>query len=109
MAANDVIALKANFENWEKQRAAGLIGVKPFEYYCVDQFLKPFGLADDELLSGLVAGGQDGGVDAMYFLVNRRLVQEDTDLDARGAFKVSLVILQVKENQGFSPIEIDKL
>jgi hypothetical protein len=109
MAANDVIALKANFTSWEKERAAGLIGVKAFDYYCVDQFLKPFGLADDELLSGLVAGGQDGGVDGIYFLVNRRLVQEDTDLDAKGAFKVNLLILQVKENQGFSPIEIDKL
>src|SRR2546421_7704017 len=100
MAANDVIALQSNFATWEKERAGGLTGVKPFDYYCVDQFLKPFVLADDELLSGIVAGGQDGGVDALYFLINRRLVQEDSDFDPNGAFKVNLPILQVKENQG---------
>jgi hypothetical protein len=109
MAANDVIALKANFEIWQKDRATGLTGAKPFDYYCVDQFLKPFAISDDELISGLVAGGQDGGVDAVYFFVNRRMVQEDTELDPKAAHKVNLLVMQVKENQGFSPPEIDKL
>ena len=87
----------------------GQVGVDPFEYCCVDQFLKPFGLADDELRFGLVGGGNDGGVDAIYFLVNRRLVQDDTDLDPRTAVKVNLLVIQVKQNQGFSPPEINKL
>lgn len=71
--------------------------------------MKRFAVSDDELLSGLVAGGQDGGVDALYFFVNRRLVEDDTDLDPKAAIKVNLLIMQVKETQGFSPPEIDKL
>lgn len=109
MGANDVLALDANFSGWQTSRMPGLIGVDPFEYYCVDQFLKQFAASDDELLTGLVGGGNDGGADAAYFFVNRKLVQEDTDLDPRAAFKVNLLVLQVKQNQGFSPNEINKL
>src|SRR6266487_3992464 len=111
MAANDVLALNANFATWQKDRMPEpeVAWANPFEYYCVDQFLKRFAVSDDELLSGLVAGGQDGGVDALYFFVNRRLVQEDSDLDPKAAIKVNLLIMQVKETQGFSPPEIDKL
>jgi len=109
MGANDVLALKANFATWQADRMPGLTGVDPFEYYCVDQFLKPFAVSDEELRSGLVGGGNDGGADAAYFFVNRRLVQDDTDLDPKTACKVNLLIVQVKQNQGFSPNEINKL
>src|SRR6266481_1617728 len=110
MAANDVLALNANFATWQENRMPGatIPGTNPFEYYCVDQFLKRFDISDDELLSGLVAGGKDGWIDSIYFFVNRRLVEEDTELDPRAALKVNLLIMQVKETQGFSPPEIDK-
>lgn len=109
MGANDVLALNANFATWETSRMPGLIGVDPFEYYCVDQFLKQFAVSDAELMAGLVGGGNDGGADALYFFVNRKLVQEDTDLDPKTAFRVNLLVIQVKQNQGFSPNEINKL
>ena len=109
MGANDVIALKANFDSWQADRMPGLTGVDPFEYYCVDQFLKPFDVSDDELRAGLVGGGNDGGADSVHFFVNRRLVQDDTKLDPKTTLKVNLLIMQVKQTQGFSPNEINKL
>lgn len=109
MSSNDVLALNANFSTWKADRMPGLSGVKPFEYYCIDQFLKQFPISDDELRSGLVSGGNDGGADGAYFLVNRRPVEEDTDLDPKTACRVNILIMQVKETQGFSPIEIQKL
>src|ERR1700687_4326730 len=109
MGANDVLALNANFAAWQASRMPGLTGVDPFEYYCVDQFLKQFAVSDDEVLVGLVGGGNDGGADAAYFFVNRKLVQEDTDLDPKTAFRVNLLVIQVKQTQGFSPNEINKL
>ena len=111
MAANDVLALNANFATWRKDRMPQPQpgAPNPFEYYCVDQFLKRFAVSDDELQSGLVGGGQDGGVDGVYFFVNRRLVEDDTDLDQKAAMKVNLLVMQVKETQGFSPSAIDKL
>jgi hypothetical protein len=109
MGANDVLALNANFASWQADRMPGLTRVDPWEYYCVDQFLKQFAVSDDELLAGLVGGGNDGGADGAYFFVNRKLVQDDTDLDPKTACKINLLVIQVKQNQGFSPIEINKL
>lgn len=109
MPANDVIALNANFATWQADRMPGLSGVDPFEYYCVDQFLKTFAVSDEELRAGLVGGGNDGGADSAHFFVNRKLIQEDTDLDPKTACKVNVVVMQVKQTQSFSPNEINKL
>jgi hypothetical protein len=109
MGANDVLALNANFGAWQTSRMPGLSNVDPFEYYCVDQFLKQFAVSDDELLTGLVGGGNDGGADAAFFFVNRKLVQEDSDLDPKTAVRVNVLVMQVKQSQGFSPNEINKL
>lgn len=111
MSANDVLALEANFNSWKAARlpAGTSLSVDPFEYYCVDQFLKQFPVSDEEVLDGITGGGQDGGVDAFYFFVNRKLVQEDTDVDAKAALRVNLLIFQVKQSSGFSPSQIDKL
>ena len=77
MGTNDVLALEANFNQWKAER---MIGAKKdtnaFEYYCVDQFVRPFGVSDAQLQTGLVGGGQDGGVDALYAFVNRELLEE---------------------------------
>lgn len=109
MSLNDILALEANFSNWVSERAVGLKkNIDPFVYYCVEQFVKPFELSDEEILYGIVDGPNDGGVDAIYFLVNRILVREDTVLETRGESKVNLVIIQVKSSNGFSPLEVNK-
>ena len=83
MSANDEIVLKANFEDW-KQRIADIKGIDPWLYYCVEQFVKPYALDDEEILYGITDGGNDGGADAIYFLVNQRqLVTEDAVLGLR--------------------------
>jgi hypothetical protein len=83
MSANDAIVLKANFDEW-KQRIADLKGIHPWLYYCVEQFVKPFALDDDEIKYGITDGGNDGGADAIYFFVNQRQpVAEDTILEPK--------------------------
>lgn len=84
MSQNDLIVLDSNFNNWLKNRAQGLKKVQPWLYYCVEQFVKPFALSDEDIFYGITDGNGDGGVDALYFLINRsQLVQEDTEIDAR--------------------------
>jgi hypothetical protein len=103
MSANDEIVLKANFEDW-KQRIADIKGIDPWLYYCVEQFVKPYALDDEEILYGITDGGNDGGADAIYFLVNQRqLVTEDAVLDAKNVSKIRLIIIQCKHSGGFKP------
>ncbi|MBI1867585.1 MAG: AIPR family protein [Methylocystis sp.] len=108
MSANDAIVLKANFEDW-KQRIDDISGVDAWLYYCVEQFVKTYALDDEEIMYGLTDGGNDGGADAIYFLVNQRqLVLEDSVLDAKNVSKVKLIIIQCKKSGGFKPTEIEK-
>jgi hypothetical protein len=108
MSANDVIVLKANFEDW-KQRVSNLKGVQPWLYFGVEQFLKPYALDDDEIIYGITDGGNDGGADAIYIIVNQRQpIEEDTEIDPKLVTKIRLIIFQAKESGGFKPTEIDK-
>lgn len=108
MAVNDAIVLKANFEEW-KRRADDLGEIDPWLYYCLEQFLKPYALDDEETQFGITEGGNDGGVDAIYFLVNQRmLVTEETELDPKTVSKARLIFFQIKTSGGIKPTEIEK-
>lgn len=108
MSANDAIVLQTNFQAW-KARALDLKGIDPWLYYCVEQFVKPLSLDDDEIQYGITDGGNDGGADGIYFLVNQRqLVEEDTELEAKGVSKIRIIFLQIKTSGGFKPTEIEK-
>ncbi|WP_422003887.1 AIPR family protein [Pyruvatibacter mobilis] len=107
MSSNDAIVLKANFDDW-KARVEGT-NVDPWLYYCVEQFVKPYMLDDDEILSGIVDGGNDGGFDAIYLVANQRqIVDETTELDTKNVSRLRLIFMQVKESGGFKPTEIEK-
>jgi hypothetical protein len=108
MSKNDAIVLKTNFENW-KERAQGLVGIDPWLYFCLEQFLKPFVLDDEETQFGLTEGGNDGGADGIYIVANQRqLVTEDTSLEMKSISKIRVIIFQVKTAGGFKPTEIEK-
>jgi hypothetical protein len=108
--SNEAVALEANFKGWQEKRfPTPPKDLNVFEYYCIDQFLRPFDLSDSQLKTGLIGGPKDGGVDALYMFVNGELVDAETELDPRTPNTIKLLILQVKEGDGFSPVAIDKL
>ena len=110
MSQNDVIALEAHFDSWKKTRFSGAKkNFNAFEYYSIEQFLRQYGLSDSQLQSGLIGGSKDGGVDALYTLVNGELVDSETELDPKEPNKVDVIVFQAKEGSGFSPSAIDKL
>lgn len=110
MGTNDVIALEANFKSWRENRfPTPKKDVNIFEYYCIEQFLRLLDPSDNQLKSGITGGGKDGGVDGMYMFVNGELVDAESELDPKTPNDVKLIIIQVKEGEGFSPVAVDKL
>ncbi len=110
MGKNEEVALEANFRGWQEKRfPTPPKDLNIFEYYCVEQFVRPFDISDSQLKSGLVGGSWDGGVDALFMFVNGELIDSESELDPKTANSVKLVILQVKEGEGFSPVAVDKL
>lgn len=80
-----------------------------FEVFTAEQVLKDFDLSYDEIESGIVGGGDDGGIDGLFVFVNGDLVQEDTDFSVvRKSVAIDLVITQAKTSVGFTESAIDK-
>ena len=110
MSANDLIALGANYDEWLEERGPEI--EHPFVYYCVEQFLKPYVPTDEDIEYGITDGPNDGGVDGIYFLIDRdEFIRDDSNTSGRKPIKVSLLIFQVKSGpgSGFQMTEIDKL
>jgi len=109
MATNDAIVLQTSFEDW-KRRTDGLDEeIDPWLYYCLEQYLKPYSIDDEDLDAGIIDGAGDGAVDGHYFLVNHRLlVTADTSIDPKTVSNIRLLFFQVKSSGGMRPTEIEK-
>jgi hypothetical protein len=66
MANNDQIILDQILEQQRAQRAPSASKSNFFETFVVEQVLKDADLSDEEIESGLVGDGGDGGIDGIY-------------------------------------------
>lgn len=74
-----------------------------FEFFAASQIYKTYNLSDDEILSGIVGGGNDGGCDSIHILLNGNIVtqdQLDTISTPRGSV-LELLISQAKFTKSF--------
>ena len=81
-----------------------------FEFFASSQALKNYNLSDDELSSGLIGGGLDGGCDAIYTFLNGDLIKQDqidTIKAPKGATLV-FTIIQAKNTISFGEDAIMK-
>jgi hypothetical protein len=80
-----------------------------FNLFSSEQILKDFELSYDELNDGIVEGGSDGGIDAIYTFINGELLEEDTDYTGlKKDIVIDLVIIQSKNTGGFTEEAMNK-
>ncbi|MCE2499616.1 MAG: AIPR family protein [Dehalococcoidia bacterium] len=80
-----------------------------FEYFAAEQALKDFDISSDEIESGLVGDGGDGGIDGLYLLVNGQLIQEEWNFaDLRKNISVELIVVQAKTHNGFQETPVER-
>jgi hypothetical protein len=109
VAKNDVVLLNKVLESARALAPHDLRDDEYFELFAADQLLKDYDLSTDDLLDGLVGGGDDGGVDGMYAFADGKLLEEDPDLgSARDGIGLALVVVQAKRSVGFGekPIQL---
>ena len=110
MAGNDRIILDQVLDQQRQNVAPTLDQAAYFEIFTSEQVLKDFDLSYDEIESGIVAGGGDGGIDGFYVFVNGELLQEDSDTtDLRKNIQIEVFLLQAKTGSGFSEAAMDRL
>src|SRR5258708_20250410 len=81
-----------------------------FERFVSEQMLKNYDLSIDEIETGVVDGGDDGGIDAIYVLINGELINIDSDIsEFKRNIRIDLYIIQAKASGGFLEISVDKL
>jgi hypothetical protein len=109
MNANDKIILTQILQQQRNDRAPTSSQSEFFEMFVAEQSLKDHDLAYDELEAGLLGSGGDGGVDAMYVMVNGEMAQEDIDLSTlKKNVLIEVVIIQAKLSDSFKESAIEK-
>ena len=109
MPDNDRIVLRAVLEEQKAIKAPEMSNNTYFEIFTAEHILKKFDLSYDEIMSGQVGAGGDGGIDSMYTFVNGNLIQDDTDIsNLRRDIKIELFIIQSKMETGFGEDPIRK-
>lgn len=107
---SDDILIKTILQKNKIRYGVGLSDGDAFEYFCAETVLKPFALTFDEIEKGIVDGKNDGGIDSVYFFVNRSLIAIDTDMDTfKSPVTVDLYVIQSKIDGGFAEGVMTKL
>ena len=115
MSNNTRVLLDQFLEQQKSERTTPLPDDRAFELFACEQVLKDSELSVDELASGIVGGGNDGGIDGVYAFVNEQLIADDSDIFdsdfsasriGRGV-PLTLRLVQAKRENSFSETAID--
>jgi hypothetical protein len=110
MSNNDVIVLNSLLEQRRTQIASTIKEDQFFEIFSFEQVLKNYDLSYEELESGKVGAGNDGGIDGIFIFVNDELINEDFNTDEiKRNPEIILYLIQAKQSETFSESAIDKI
>jgi len=108
MSEHEVRLFEAKYAIWKTEHAEGLSASKAFERFVVEQVLKDFDLDIDEVSSGDLGGGDDGGVDSVYLFMSGKLIAAETP-PIVPAGPIELHLIQAKEEKSFKEGPVQKL
>src|SRR5690625_5148628 len=109
MGANDVILLEDMVER-SRRETAGLNPSEQEAYFVSWHYLSGYRPSHDDVLSGVVDGTRDGGVDAVHIFANGYCLRDDINVAALGRNpELDLVLTQVKNTKGFGEAAVEKL
>lgn len=110
MPTNDKIILQQVLEQEHADKNRSLTKAEFFDRFVAEQELKDYDLSYDEIESGIVGGGGDGGIDAIYTFANGELVLDDFDPSTlRKNVEIEVVLIQSKTSESFGEDPIHRL
>ena len=80
MSNNTRMLLDKFLAQQKSEQATPLSDDKAFELFASEQVLKDSDVSTEELSSGIVGGGDDGGIDGAYTFVGDQLIDDDSDI-----------------------------
>ena len=109
--SNSILLLETLIESERLEIASELSKQDYFEIFSSSNILKDKDLTYDELQSGIVDGGDDGGVDSVYLFIDNEYVNEEIPSFShyKKGVSIELVVIQSKYSEGFKEIAVEKL
>lgn len=101
----------------QDRRDAPLPDDVAFELFAATTVLNGHNLSDEEVETGRIGAGQDGGIDAVYTFLDGHLLSEDAEVfddgfkpsEVRKGAELSLWLIQAKRSEGFGEDAFDKV
>src|SRR5690606_25688292 len=110
MAKNDAILIDGIIDDRVEQGLPSSKRDECFEFLAFEQILKDEDLSFDEIMSGVVDGRQDGGIDAFYIFINGHLLDDIKDFVwPKSSVVLKLVIVTCKSHETFKQAILDAL
>lgn len=111
MARNDVVLLDTVLGEGRGDAPDGLDDDEYFEYFTAEQILKNYDeFLPEDVLAGVVGGGRDGGIDAIYAFEDDRPLEDDSDLKSfRRGGELLLYVVQAKRSQKWQEVVLQRI
>lgn len=110
MVSNNRIILERLLEQQNAELAPDVPDWRFFELFTAGVILKNYDLSYDEIESGQVGGGGDGGIDCIYGFINGELIADDAEVvDPKREVTLELVVIQSKLSSSFEATAVDRL
>lgn len=110
MAKNDTFLLDGIIEDRIASNFPSVKRDEVFEYLALEQILKEYDFSRDEIQHGWIDGGQDGGIDGFYTIVNGHLLQDvETFQWPRSSTEIKVIIISCKHHDTFRQATLDSL
>ena len=110
MARNDQVLIDGIIDDRVANTVPAIRRDEAFELFAFEQLLKFADLSSDELKSGWVDGGDDGGIDGFFLFVNDHLLSDASTFGwPKSRADLSVWIVNCKHHDTFSQAPVDKL
>ena len=115
MSNNTRLLLDQFLEQQKSEQTTSVPDDTAFELFACEQVLKASELSFDELSTGIVGGGNDGGIDGVYAFLNEQVIADDSDIfdtdfsasRISGGAPITLRLVQAKQANSFTETAID--
>ena len=102
MAKNDIVIIDHIIKGRIDQSIPSKDKGEVYELLANEQILKDLDLSRDEILSGIIDGKDDGGIDSIFIFVNGNLLSDITDfLWPKRHAEITVYVVTCKHNDTF--------
>ncbi|MFA6286805.1 MAG: AIPR family protein [Opitutaceae bacterium] len=110
MAKNDIVLVDGIVQQRQSESLPSDQQDEVFEYLVIEQLLKDYDLAQEEIESGWIDGNGDGGIDGFYTLINGHFIDDESTFQwPKIGAAIDIWLITCKHHASFQQATLDAL